>query len=416
MKPKSQKRTRSKEGRSKYGYLRRHPFFMPVVFFLILFFLGMVTIIGLGGETLGPSDSKVVRLFVDNTEQVVPTRAQTVADLLTKLNITVGDSDIVEPGPDTAITDSGFEVNVYRARAVLVEDRGPNITRKVIYTAKPAPEQVAREVGFTVFPEDIIEKVPAEIIEPTEAFYQGVVAEKIVINRAVPVSLNLYGTSVMIRTHSKTVGELLSEKGINVNEGDTLQPSAQTALTSLTQIFITRFGTKIEQVEEEVDPPTQTVDDYDLTLGSSRVREQGKPGKRIVTYEIIMENDVEVSRKVLQELVVEEPVPKVIAKGRKAPVVADNKAEIMAAAGISSNEYYAADYIISHESGWRVNALSSNGCAGLGQACPASKLARVCPNWESDAVCQMKFFNNYAVSRYGSWTRAFEVWQLQRWW
>lgn len=408
-----QKITGGQNRRSQPRYSRHHPFVIPVVTFLVLFFVGIVGIIGLGGQTLGPSDSRVVRLYIDGQEQVVPTRARTVKDLLGRLDIPTTKHDIVEPGIDTEITDSGFQVNVYRARTVLVDD---GESRQVIFTAEPTPERIAKQVGLTVYPEDQISKAPADIIEPVDALRKGVVAEKIVINRAIPATINLYGTIVMVRTHAQTVSELLAEKGITVNEGDTLQPAPETLLTPQTQVFISRFGTRVEQVEEVIEPPTETVDDYDLTLGSRRVRDPGKPGKRIVTYEIMIENDIETGRKVLQELIIEQPVAQVVARGRKAPVVAGNKAEIMAAASISPNEYHAADYIISHESGWRVNAMSSNGCAGLGQACPASKLARVCPNWESDAVCQMQFFNGYAVGRYGSWTRAFEVWQLQRWW
>lgn len=414
MQSKNQKKPVVREHKTGFRYFRHHPFIVPVVTFMVLFFIGVGAVIAFGGETLGPSDSRVVKLFVDDTEQVVPTRARTVKELLQRMDIPLAASDIVEPGLETEISDNGFEVNIYRARTVLVEDESSG--RQVIFTAEPTPERIAKQVGFILFPEDKVEKAPADALEPIDAFRNGVVAERIIVDRAVPVAINLYGTSVMIRTHAATVGELLLDKGITVNEGDTLQPLPDTPLTALTQIFITRFGTRIEQVEEVVESPIETVDDFDLTFGSSRVRDPGKPGKRIVTYEIEIKNDVEIGRKVLQEIIVEEPLPKIIARGRKAPVVAENKAEIMAAAGISSSEYYAADYIISHESGWRVNALSSNGCAGLGQACPASKLARICPNWQSDPVCQMKFFNNYAVSRYGSWSRAFEVWQLQRWW
>jgi uncharacterized protein YabE (DUF348 family) len=413
MRAKKQRINKAKRPASRIHYFKHHPFVLPVAVFLFLFFSGMVALIGLGGETLGPSDSRVVRLFVDGSEQVIPTRARTVEQLLDRLNIAVSKNDIVEPSVETEITDSGFEVNVYRARTVLVDD---GEKERVIFTAEPTPERIAKQVGVTVHPEDHVTKVPADTVEPVVAVREGVVAEKVIIDRAVQASINLYGTVVMVRTHAGTVGELLSEKGITINEGDTLQPDLTALLTPQTQIFITRFGTRIEQVEEVIEPPTETVDDYELTLGTRRVREPGKPGKRIVTYEILVENDVETSRKVLQELIVEQPVTQVVARGRKAPVVAGNKAEIMAAAGISSSEFYAADYIISHESGWKVNAMNANGCAGLGQACPGSKLARACPNWESDPVCQMSFFNGYAVGRYGSWTNAFEKWQMQRWW
>lgn len=368
----------------------------------------------MGGQTIGASDTRVVKLFVEGREQVVPTRAKTVRDLLDRLAISVYENDIIEPGLDTEITDTGFQVNVYRARTVLVDDEGQ---QKVIVTAEPTPQRIAEKVGLTVYPEDKVTKVAADIVDPLDAIQEeSVVSEKVVIDRATPAVINLYGNLVTVRTHATTVEALLAEKGIKVNEGDTVQPAPGTVLTPDTQVLIARFGTQLAQLEEAIEPPIEYVDDFNLTLGASQVREPGRPGKRIVTYEIGLTNGAETSRKVIQEVIIEQPIKRVVARGKKAPVVAGNKAEIMAAAGIPANEFYAADYIISHESGWRVNAVNASGCSGLGQACPGSKVKNACPNWESDPVCQMRFFNGYAVGRYGSWSRAFDAWQRQRWW
>ncbi len=408
------KRLLTKAQKTKIHRLRNHPFVVPVTVFLLLFFLSISFVIYTGGQTIGASDTRVVRLFVEGREQVVPTRAKTVEDLLDRLAVAVHENDIVEPGLKTEITDTGFQVNVYRARTVLVDDEGQ---QKTIVTAEPTPKRVAEKVGLTVYPEDKVTKVAADIVDPLDAIQeQNVISEKVVIERATPATINLYGNIVTVRTHATTVAALLEEKGIKVNEGDTVQPSPGTVLIPDTQVLIARFGTQLAQLEEAIEPPIEYVDDFNLTLGSSQIRDPGRPGKRIVTYEIGLTNDTETSRKVIQEVIIEQPVKRVVARGKKAPVVAGNKAEIMSAAGIPANEFYAADYIISHESGWRVNAVNASGCSGLGQACPGSKLRNACPDWESDPVCQMRFFNGYAVGRYGNWIRAFDVWQRQRWW
>lgn len=87
--------------------------------------------------------------------------------------------------------------------------------------------------------------------------------------------------------------------------------------------------------------------------------------------------------------------------------------ELMAAAGISPKDYGAADYIISHESSWDVNATEPTSKAhGLPQALPYSKTG--C-GW-SDAVCQLKWASTYAVERYGSWQGAYVQWQHNAWW
>jgi len=78
-------------------------------------------------------------------------------------------------------------------------------------------------------------------------------------------------------------------------------------------------------------------------------------------------------------------------------------------AGCGDNTY--ANYIYSHESGCRTTAMSPNGCYGIGQACPASKLAYC----GADYTCQNAFFTAYA-DKYGGWAGAYSFWISHGWW
>lgn len=83
--------------------------------------------------------------------------------------------------------------------------------------------------------------------------------------------------------------------------------------------------------------------------------------------------------------------------------------EWMTQAGISQAEWQYVDYIISHESGWRPHAVSPNNCIGLGQNCPWNGkyfLPLACPNWQSDPVCQLRRWSEYA-GKYGGWAGAY---------
>lgn len=85
----------------------------------------------------------------------------------------------------------------------------------------------------------------------------------------------------------------------------------------------------------------------------------------------------------------------------------------MAEAGIAPSDYGYVDYIISRESGWSPTAQNaSSGAAGLPQALPYSKTGCA---W-GDAICQLQWANNYAVSRYGSWYNAYLFWSVNHWW
>lgn len=268
----------------------------------------------MGGQTIGPSDSKVVLLHVDGKQQVIPTRAKTVKELLNRLSIKLEEKDIVEPALDTQIFKSGFTVNVYKARTVLVEDES---TSKVIYTAEPTPHRIARKAGIEVYPEDKITKVAIDIIEPVQAIKEGVIAERIVIDHAVLVYLNLYGKSYSIRTHALDVNELLAEKDIKSLEGDTIQPDPGTLISPNLQVFVIRHGKQIASREEIIEPPLERKEDAGAAVGSIVVLEAGRPGKRVVTYEIELQNGQEVSRREIQSVIIEQPVKRVIKVGTK---------------------------------------------------------------------------------------------------
>lgn len=75
-----------------------------------------------------------------------------------------------------------------------------------------------------------------------------------------------------------------------------------------------------------------------------------------------------------------------------------------------SDPYMAQIYM--RESGCRTTALNSIGCYGIGQSCPASKIAHC----GSDFSCQDAWFRQYAISRYGSFAGAWAAWQRQHWW
>lgn len=85
--------------------------------------------------------------------------------------------------------------------------------------------------------------------------------------------------------------------------------------------------------------------------------------------------------------------------------------------GNCGDNSYAA-YIYGMESGGRVSgncspiATNSGGCFGIGQDCNGT-LRNKCG---ADYACQNAFFNNYAISRYGSWAQAFNFHKANGWW
>lgn len=397
--------------RHKVGRVKRvhkHPaFFVPAITFGVLLTAGVIAllIINKGDPTpvLAASNSRVVIMTVDGNERVVPTNADSVGELLKRLNITLHEGDVVEPAKDTEIVSDNFRVNVYRALPVTIVDGDKEIRA---LSAAATPRSIAKQSGIEAYPEDRLN------LDPVQDFVtQGVIGQRLVVERAIPINVNLYGTPLVIRTHAKTVGEFLKEKKITLGEGETVQPSVDSPISTTEPIFVNRKGITVQVATEDIAPQTEYVEDATLSFGSKAVRQQGVPGKRLVTYQI---NAITGARTKMQDIVIQQPVASIVARGTYVDVPSD-KQSVMAAAGISRSDYMYVDFIISHESGWRAGATNASGCAGLGQACPSGKLAAVCPNWQRDPVCQLKFFSGYA-GRYGGWAGAYSAWQSKGWW
>jgi LysM repeat protein len=92
-----------------------------------------------------------------------------------------------------------------------------------------------------------------------------------------------------------------------------------------------------------------------------------------------------------------------------APSVVAPVAQPTPTSGCGDNSY--ANYIYMHESRCNTGAQSSNGCFGIGQACPASKLAYC----GTDYACQNEYFTSYA-GKYGGWEGAYNFWVSHGWW
>ena len=99
------------------------------------------------------------------------------------------------------------------------------------------------------------------------------------------------------------------------------------------------------------------------------------------------------------------------------PTYSGSHEDWLAAAGIPQSEWAAVDYIVTHESTWRVGAVNaSSGATGLCQALPASKMASAGADYLTNPVTQLIWCTNYANSRYGGWWGAYSFWVNNHWW
>jgi uncharacterized protein YabE (DUF348 family) len=408
---------RHKQVVKKSKFFLRHPLLMPVAVFIVMFCAGLMLLVMAGASTKGASDARIVNLFADGEQRTVTTRAKTIGDLLQRLNFPIQNEDIVEPSKDTLILEDNTQVNIYRARPVVVNDGDRIIT---VLTAQRAPRLVAHEAGLNLLTEDKaeFERVDDDVLEVGAS-------EQLVVTRSIEVQLNVYGAIKLFRTTATTVEELLKEENILPQDGDTIEPVNVTPISSGMLVSINRKGVKTIVVSEPIAYTSEVQDNADIEAGKTQVQTAGVNGERAVVYEILEKDGIEVSRTVIQEVVLKNPITEVVLRGTKiiAPkfsstlTVSGDKAALMEAAGISSADFGFVDYVVSKESQWRPGVANSySGAYGLCQALPASKMSSAGADYLTNPITQLKWCSGYAEGRYGSWAGAYESWQVQGWW
>ena len=386
-----------KEESIEYGILN-HPFLLPIILLVICLVGSLIFWISSSKKVTVPVNSKIVIISHDGHTVTVPTSLTSIPDLLSSLNININAGDIVEPSLTTKINQDDFRVNVYRARPVEIVD-GANKTFS--YSASSTPRAVASQVGVNVYPEDKLTIIPS-----TNFISDSAIGERIVVDRATPVNLNIYGTPTSIRTHAKTVGELVTQEKIKLGKGDSINPISTTPITDNIGVFLIHKGTNIINSTESIPMAVQATQDNNLAYGTSSVRQQGSDGLKTVTYLINLVNGQEVSRTVIQTIVTKQPVTQIVVQGTSLSGIKGD----MALAGISAADYQYADYIISHESGWRPFASNASGAYGLCQALPGSKMSSAGSDWATNPITQLTWCSGYANSRYGGWYNAYVYW------
>lgn len=405
----------------------RHPLFtIPTATFMILLLLSAVGFIttNKGKVDFRPTSTHVVIVSHDGQQQVVPTSAPTVGILLSRLHIALYTGDVVEPAASTPIVEQDFRVNVYRALPVEIID---GTQHTYTYSAAVTPRSIVQQAGIQIYPEDYVSVVPTQNFINDDA-----IGERVVIDPATPVDLNIFGTPALVRTHATTVAGLINDEKIKLGAQDSVEPALNTPISPNQQVFLIRKGTQVLTVTQPIAMPVQTVQDNGLSFGTRVVQQQGSPGTELITYQLQLQNGQPVGRTEIQQVVTVQPVPEIIAEGQAVEIPSDQQA-IMSLAGIPSGDFGYVNFIVSHESGWCPTKVQGDvgycpGYApplsdfptylgyGLGQATPGTKMAQFGSDWETNPVTQLQWANSYALTRYGSWEAAYNHWQSHNNW
>ncbi len=292
------------------------PYYHPRIFIVVTFaviallvgFLASARHTYAEGATPPVAGEHIITLHDDGVDKGFITKKSTLREALEEAHIRLDGKDRTEPGLDEPLTASSYQVNVYRARPVLIRDASSET--KVI-TSYRTPKQIAKEAKLTLQDEDIVALSPSN-----DPIADGA-AEVMTIDRATAFTFDFYGKTTQAYTQASTVADMLKEKGIVMKPVDGISLPLSTKVTANMQVRLWRNGVQTVTAEEAVAFDTKKIEDADQPAGYKLVQTPGVKGSRTATYEVNMQNGIEVSRKEINSVVTKQPTQQVEIVGSK---------------------------------------------------------------------------------------------------
>lgn len=259
-------------------------------------------------ESTEAAGGRVITLHDSGAERGFITKKTTLREAFAEQEIRLDANDRTEPGLDEPLVAGSYQVNVYRARAVVIKD---GALRTKIITSYRTGKQIMEQAKLTFQPEDTL-----KLSLSTDPIADGA-AEVLTVARSTPVALVFYGKTLSVHTQARTVSELLIEKDITPASNDTLKPSADSLIVAGMTIELWKNGEQVVTVEEDVPYDTQNIYDTDQDRTYRNVQTAGVLGKRTVTYRYVMKNGEQVEKQELSSVVTQQPIKEVVVIGAK---------------------------------------------------------------------------------------------------
>ncbi|MDO9379218.1 MAG: ubiquitin-like domain-containing protein [Nocardioidaceae bacterium] len=259
------------------------------------------------GGTLGfTAAHKTVTLAVDGQEQQVRTFGGSVADVLSKQDISLGEHDVVAPAADASISD-GTRVSVRYGRPLTLKmDDG---TQKTYWTTATNVDDALSQLDLRLAGADLSTSRSAGL--PRKGL-------DVAVTLPSAMKVKVDGATRQLSSTGPTVGDALRDAGITVDADDEVRPAASKPVAQGATITVTRIETQTKTRTDDVDYETRVREDDELDEGETEVVREGVDGQEKVTYRVVLADGEVRSRKTLSRSTVKKPVNQVERRGTKA--------------------------------------------------------------------------------------------------
>lgn len=197
----------------------------------------------------------------------------------------------------------GITVYVNLKKQVIITDNGKST---VVTTFKNTVKDLLAEKNIKIRNEDVV--TPSLNSKLKEGM-------KVNIKRAYPVVIHVDGKDITIYTVKPTLKDVLAQGNITLSPIDKISTPINSSTYSGMNVTITRVNEKIITQDEDIAYETQTVQNDNMIRGQTLVVQEGQNGKREKTVKITYEDGKEVSRQVLKDVVIQNPITKIVQVG-----------------------------------------------------------------------------------------------------
>jgi len=130
------------------------------------------------------------------------------------------------------------------------------------------------------------------------------------------ISITADGTERTVTVPAgSTVAQAFQAVGITVESLDRTEPPPYTVLNNGDQLTLTRVQEVFETEEQIIPFERQVARNESLPEGETRLVQAGANGKVELTYRIVLENDVEISRSVVKSVILQDAAPEIVMVG-----------------------------------------------------------------------------------------------------
>ncbi|MEH7463438.1 ubiquitin-like domain-containing protein [Bacillus thuringiensis] len=289
---------------------------------LVIRFTSALIILGSVGTVAYAGTTDKIIIEVDGKKQEIYTHANTIDELLQDEKIQVTEKDHIYPALSTKIKGE-MKIVVEKARPFGVVVDGKE--KQVRSTAKTVKALLAKEH---------IEISEHDKVYPSlYASLEG--TQKIMIQKAFPVTLHVGGQEQQVWSTSTTVANFLKERQVSLSEMDRVEPALQEVMQQNMKVKVVRVEKVSDAVEEPIPYTEVRQEDSSLRKGTEKVIQEGIEGKKKKVFAVIKEDGNEVLRNLQKEEIMQEEKSRIVAVGTK-----EEEHILGDAEGVVANEFY----------------------------------------------------------------------------